>query len=218
MRRRRGKRPSVSASDNPAPGLVAGGASLDQLAVAADGCTACELYERATQAVFGRGESGARLMLLGEQPGDEEDREGAPFVGPAGRVLDEAITSAGLTKDDVYISNVVKHFRWKPGAKKRLHQKPATRHIRACRPWLEAELALVEPDVVVTLGASATQSILGSNAKVTRDHGQVFEWEDRLVVPTIHPSAALRAPDSEERRRLRRLLTDDLVLVRERFL
>lgn len=208
----------MSPAENPAPALVAAGASLDQLAVAADGCTACELYARATQAVFGSGGSGARLMLLGEQPGDEEDREGAPFVGPAGRVLDEAIASAGLIRDDVYISNVVKHFRWKPGAKKRLHQKPTTRQIRACRPWLEAELALVEPEVVVTLGASATQAILGSEAKVTRDHGQVFEWEDRLVVPTIHPSAALRAPDSDERRQLRELLTDDLASVRQRFL
>ena len=138
----------MSASENPAPGLVAAGASLDQLAVAADGCTACDLYERATQAVFGTGGTGARLMLLGEQPGDEEDREGAPFVGPAGRMLDEAIAGAGLTRDDIYISNVVKHFRWKPGAKKRHHQKPTTRHIRACRPWLEAELALVDPEVV----------------------------------------------------------------------
>lgn len=208
----------MSASENPAPGLVAAGASLDQLAVAADGCTACDLYERATQAVFGTGGTGARLMLLGEQPGDEEDREGAPFVGPAGRMLDEAIAGAGLTRDDIYISNVVKHFRWKPGAKKRLHQKPTTRHIRACRPWLEAELALVDPEVVVTLGASATQSILGGEARVTRDHGQVFVWQDRLVVPTIHPSAALRAPDSDERRRLRELLTDDLASVRKRLL
>jgi DNA polymerase len=133
-------------------------------------------------------------------------------------VLDEAIAEAGLDRGDIYLSNVVKHFRWKPGAKKRLHQKPSTRHIRACRPWLDAELTLVDPDVVVTLGATATQALLGNEAKVTRDHGQVFDWEDRLVVPTIHPSAVLRGPDSEERRRLRRLLVDDLVFVRERFL
>jgi DNA polymerase len=208
----------VSAANNPAPDLVAHGADLEELSVASDGCTACELYLHATQAVFGSGETGARIMLLGEQPGDEEDRKGAPFVGPAGRVLDEAIAEAGLDRGDIYLSNVVKHFRWKPGPKKRLHQKPSTRHIRACRPWLDAELTLVDPDVVVTLGATATQALLGNEAKVTCDHGQVFDWEDRLVVPTIHPSAVLRGRDSEERRRLRRLLVDDLVFVRERFL
>lgn len=195
---------------NPAKDLLEEGASLHDLEQAAQACTACELYKDATQVVFGDGGPTAKIMLLGEQPGDEEDKQGEPFVGPAGALLDQALEEAGIDRGDVYITNVVKHFRWKPGGKKRLHQKPATRHVNACRPWLEAELALVEPTIIVTLGASASQAILGNDIRVTRDHGDVFEWEGHRVIPTLHPSAALRAPEPEDRRRILRQLTDDL--------
>lgn len=202
---------------NPALELVAEGASLEEVDEAAETCTACELYKDATQTVFGEGDDSAKIMLLGEQPGDEEDQEGRPFVGPAGRLLDQALEEAGIDKDEVYITNVVKHFRWKLGAggKKRLHQKPATRHINACRPWLEAELDLVDPAVVVTLGASASQAILGRDIRVSEDHGEVFEWEGFRVIPTLHPSAALRAPEAEDRRRIRQQIVDDLRKARE---
>lgn len=184
--------------------------SLEELRQVADGCVACDLHQRATQVVFGEGNVSARIMILGEQPGDQEDREGHPFVGPAGSVLDSAMAEAGISHGSVYITNIVKHFRWKPGAKKRLHQKPATRHVRACRPWLEAEIDHVGPEVIVALGASASQTLLGVDVRVTRDHGQIFEWEGVKVIPTVHPSAVLRAPESGERRRLRRLLVSDL--------
>jgi DNA polymerase len=200
---------------NPAKELLIAGATLDDLAETAEGCTACELYRDATQVVFAEGEGKAKIMLLGEQPGDEEDREGEPFVGPAGAVLDQALQEAGIDKTEVYVTNVVKHFRWKQGAKTRLHQKPATRHINACRPWLEAELTLVEPAVIVTLGASASQSILGSEIRVTRDHGEIFEWEGLRVIPTLHPSAALRAPEAEDRQRIRRQIVEDLRRARD---
>ena len=199
---------------NPAPDLLAAGASLDDLGEAVQGCTACELYQDATQAVFGEGQRKAKIMILGEQPGDEEDKAGEPFVGPAGRVLDAALEAAGIDRDEVYITNVVKHFRWKPGAKKRLHQTPTRRHVAACRPWLEAELALVEPLVIVTLGASASQAILGGDIRVTEDHGEVFEWKGILTIPTIHPSAALRALDAGDRQRLRQMLIKDLGVAR----
>lgn len=201
---------SDDSGHNPAKELLEEGASLHDLEEAAQGCTACELYRDATQVVFGDGGSKAKIMLLGEQPGDEEDKQGEPFVGPAGTLLDRALEDAGIDRGKVYITNVVNHFRWNPGAKKRLHQKPATRHVNACRPWLEAELALVEPAIIVTLGASASQAILGSEIRVTRGRGDVFEWEGDRVIPTLHPSAALRAPEPEERRRIRRQLTDDL--------
>ena len=189
---------SSGPEENPALELVEEGASLDEIEEAAEICTACELYKNATQTVFGEGSSSAKIMLLGEQPGDEEDKQGKPFVGPAGALLDKALEEAGIERDEVYITNVVKHFRWKFGAgKKRLHQKPSTRHIQACRPWLEAELALVEPAVIVTLGASASQAILGSDIRVTEDRGEIFEWEGNLVIPTLHPSAALRAPEAD---------------------
>lgn len=201
---------------NPALELVAEGASLDEVDEAAETCTACELYKDATQTVFGEGESTAKIMLLGEQPGDEEDKQGRPFVGPAGGLLDNALEEAGIDKDAVYITNVVKHFRWKQGAgKKRLHQKPASRHVKACRPWLEAELELVDPAVIVTLGASSSQAILGNDIRVTEDRGEVFEWEGFRVIPTLHPSAALRAPEAEDRRRIRRQIVDDLRKARE---
>lgn len=187
------------------------GMSVSQLADIAGGCTACELYQHATQVVFGDGDEGAAILLLGEQPGDQEDRAGEPFVGPAGAMLDEALAEAGIGREQVYITNVVKHFRFEERGKRRLHKKPARRHIAACRPWLEAELARVEPDVVVALGGSAAQSILERPVRVLTDHGEPVEWEGVLVVPTIHPSFVLRSSTDRARRdELFDLLVEDL--------
>jgi len=195
---------------NPAPEMVSGGASLEDLARAAEACTACELYREATQVVFGVGPKAAPLMLIGEQPGDAEDQEGEPFVGPAGSVLADAIEEAGIRSEDVYLTNVVKHFRWKPKGKRRLHQTPATRHVRACLPWLEAELATVRPEVLVCLGAVASQALLGRAFRVTKDHGKAMAWGDYTVVATIHPSAVLRAAEPDDREHLRVSLINDL--------
>ena len=196
---------------NPAIELLAAGAPLDELRLAAETCTACELYRDATQVVFGAGPAPAPMMLVGEQPGDVEDQEGEPFVGPAGAVLAEALEEAGIRVEDVYVTNVVKHFRWEPKGKRRLHKTPATRHVRACIPWLEAELAVVNPVVIVTLGAVASQALLGRSFRVTKERGKAIDWEGRTVVATIHPSAALRAAEPEERHRLRASLAEDLV-------
>ena len=195
---------------NPALDLVADGASLDDLRAAAEDCTACELYREATQVVFGAGAATASIMMVGEQPGDVEDLEGEPFVGPAGSVLDEMIADAGIAPGDVYLTNAVKHFRWKPKGKRRLHQTPSTRHVRACLPWLEAELAEVRPKVIVCLGATASQALLGRGFRVSKDHGKPMTWGDYRVLATIHPSAVLRAREPEERERLRTLLVEDL--------
>jgi len=184
--------------------------SLRQVAARAATCTACELYESATQVVFGEGPSKAPIMLLGEQPGDQEDREGQPFVGPSGRELDRAIDEAGIDRSDVYVTNVVKHFRFEMRGKRRLHNKPTRRHIEACRPWLNTELAKVDPAVIVCLGSSAAQALLGSGVKVMEDHGVPVDWEGFLVVPTIHPSFILRTPDHDGREQLFRLLVSDL--------
>lgn len=176
------------------------GADLDQLREAARGCRACPLWEPATQTVFGEGPPAARLVLVGEQPGDKEDRAGRPFVGPAGRVLDDALAAAGIDRSVTYTTNAVKHFKYKPAGKVRLHQNPAAREVAACRPWLDAELALLAPEVVVLLGATAGKAILGPAFRVTRDRGRFLDWPGpgRLLA-TIHPSAVLRAPDPEAR-------------------
>jgi DNA polymerase len=195
---------------NPAAELLASGTSLDELRLAAEACTACELYRKATQVVFGAGSARASMMLVGEQPGDVEDQEGEPFVGPAGAVLTAALAEAGIDPGEVYLTNVVKHFRWKQQGKRRLHQSPATRHVRACLPWLEAELATVEPQVIVCLGAVASQALLGRSFRVTKERGKAIEWDRWIVVATIHPSAALRAADPDERDRLRTSLAEDL--------
>jgi uracil-DNA glycosylase len=196
---------------NPAPDMVFEGTSLEELARAAETCTACELYREATQVVFGMGPTSAALMLIGEQPGDAEDQEGEPFVGPAGSVLAAALQEAGIRSEDVYLTNVVKHFRWKPKGKRRLHQTPATRHVRACLPWLEAELAMVRPQILVCLGAIASQALLGRSFRVTKDRGKSQNWGDYTVVATIHPSAVLRATEPDDRERLRTSLVEDLV-------
>jgi DNA polymerase len=161
-------------------------------------CTACELYRIATQTVFGEGPDDASVMLVGEQPGDREDRSGHPFVGPAGRVLDDALTRAEIDREAVYITNAVKHFRNEQRGKRRIHKKPALAHVRACRPWLEAELSLIRPRVVVALGATAVQALLPPNVKVTVDRGKLV-GNDPPTLVTVHPSSILRARDEEDR-------------------
>ncbi|WP_043624811.1 UdgX family uracil-DNA binding protein [Nonomuraea candida] len=170
---------------------------LDHLRTAAARCEGCGLYRDATQTVFGEGPRQARYMLVGEQPGDQEDRRGHPFVGPAGRVLDRGLEEAGIARDDVYLTNAVKHFSFTPRGKRRIHQKPTAAEIDACRPWLDAELAVVRPRVVVVLGATAARSLLGREFRVTRHRGEPVPLGDALAVATVHPSAVLRAPDRD---------------------
>lgn len=185
--------------------------SLKALREASAGCRACPLWRGTTQTVFGEGLRRSRLMLVGEQPGDREDREGHPFVGPAGRELDRALEAAGIERGDAYVTNVVKHFKFKMRGKRRIHQKPGAEEIAACRPWLEAELDTVRPELLVALGATAAKSLLGKEFRVTRHRGVITESELGLpAVGTVHPSAILRAPDDEARRAERARFTDDL--------
>ncbi|MFG1824822.1 UdgX family uracil-DNA binding protein [Microbispora bryophytorum] len=173
--------------------------SLPALREAARHCEGCDLHRAATQTVFGEGVPDARFMLVGEQPGDQEDREGAPFVGPAGRMLDKALEEAGIEREAVYVTNAVKHFKYEPRGKRRIHQKPTVGEIDACRPWLDAEMRLVDPEVTVVLGATAARALLGPDFRVTRHRGQpVPRREGAYYVATIHPSAILRAPDRDE--------------------
>jgi uracil-DNA glycosylase len=175
--------------------------TLPELRKAAAGCRGCDLYRDATQVVFGEGPEDARVVLVGEQPGDKEDRAGRPFVGPAGGFLDRAIEDAGLSRDDVYITNVVKHFRFVLRGKRRIHKKPDMEHIRACTPWLEAELARVSPEALVLLGATAAQAFLGRSFRVTQQRGTFVESPlAPLVTATIHPSSILRADTEDDRR------------------
>jgi uracil-DNA glycosylase family protein len=174
--------------------------SLDDLRAEAAGCRACELWRTGTQTVFGEGLQQAEVMMVGEQPGDREDIEGHPFVGPAGRVLDQGLERAGIDRDLVYVTNVVKHFKWRPRGKRRIHQKPNAEEIRACRPWLEAELEAVRPRVLVCLGSTAAQALLGRQFRVTRERGRFVESPlAERVAATVHPSSILRAPDEQAR-------------------
>jgi len=184
---------------------------LDDLRRDAAGCTRCELYEPATQTVFGAGPATAWLMLVGEQPGDREDVEGAPFVGPAGRVLDQALERAGIDRAEVYLTNAVKHFRFEREGKRRIHKTPGVTHIRACRHWLDGELAAVRPTAVTTLGATAGKALLGNAFKITKQRGEVLEWEGHRLVPTVHPSSILRGPP-EARDEALDALVDDLTV------
>jgi uracil-DNA glycosylase len=188
--------------------------TLKSLREAAAGCTACPLHENATQTVFGEGLMRARLMLIGEQPGDREDIEGHPFVGPAGRILDEALDKAGIERADAYVTNVVKHFKWTPKGKRRIHQTPRAEEIKACAPWLEAELDVVDPELLVCLGATAVRAVIGSKARVMKDHGELLESKlGRTAMPTLHPSAILRA-DPEDRDDAMAMLVGDLRVAR----
>ena len=176
-------------------------------------CKACDLWKAATQTVFGEGNSRAPIMLVGEQPGDQEDRSGRPFVGPAGKLLDQGLAEAGIERDQVYVTNVVKHFKWTPSerGKRRIHKKPRYSEILACRPWLEAELHAVKPRILVCLGATAAQSLLGKNFSVTRQHGELVDSElAPFAIATMHPSSILRARDAESRQQQMSTFIDDL--------
>jgi uracil-DNA glycosylase len=188
--------------------------SLDNLRDAAARCRGCGLYANATQTVFGEGTSSAEIMLVGEQPGDKEDLAGAPFVGPAGRLLDSALVEAGIDRTKVYVTNVVKHFKWRPAGKRRLHDKPNAAEVTACRPWLEAEIQQVRPRIVVCLGATAAQALLGKSFRVMRDRGQFFEWNlAPFITATVHPSSILRVEDDDERQEAMDELVGDLAKV-----
>ena len=192
--------------------------SLTTLREAAAACRACDLYKTGTQTVFGEGAEHAEIMFVGEQPGDREDLEGKPFVGPAGRLLDEALREAGIDRDQVYITNAVKHFKWKPQGKRRLHQKPNAAEISACRPWLDAEIRVVKPRVLVLLGATAAQALLGRDFRVSVDRGKFIERPGLpLMMATVHPSSILRAPDDETRELERRAFIQDLKRLAQLF-
>lgn len=182
--------------------------SLARQRRAAESCTDCELYRDATQTVFGAGPAEAWLMLVGEQPGDQEDRQGKPFVGPAGRVLDDALERAGIDRDEVYVTNAVKHFRFERDGKRRLHKTPTVGQVRACRHWLDDELAAVRPAVVSTLGATAAKALLGPDFRITTERGRPREWQGHRLVPTVHPSAILRGPPAARHEAMDALVAD----------
>lgn len=191
--------------------MVSKVASLAPIRKAAMGCKRCELWKLGTQTVFGEGPTTAELMFVGEQPGDVEDREGEPFVGPAGQLLRQALTEAGVDPGSVYLTNAVKHFKWKPKGKRRIHEKPNRDEVLACRMWLDEEIEKVKPRAIVALGATAAATLLGSAARVTRDRGKPFPSTlAEFVTVTVHPSSILRAPDSESRARERQQFVADL--------
>jgi uracil-DNA glycosylase len=188
--------------------------TIASLREAAAGCRGCELYKRGTQTVFGEGRAPARVMMVGEQPGNDEDLAGRPFVGPAGKLLDRALAEAGLDRADIYITNVVKHFKWRAQGKRRIHDKPNASEVEACRPWFEAELELIKPEVLVLLGATAAQAILGRQFRISVDRGRfVPSSQSPRVFPTIHPSALLRIDDDERRHEESQRFIDELRLV-----
>jgi uracil-DNA glycosylase len=191
--------------------LIPPGANLKELREAAANCQACDLWKDATQTVFGEGARGAKVMFVGEQPGNDEDLQGKPFVGPAGKLLDKVLQELGIDRNDTYVTNVVKHFKWVRRGKRRIHEKPRISEIIACRPWLEAEIAIVKPKVIVCLGATAAQALLGRDFRVTKNRGEFVQsslapW----VMATVHPSSILRAPDEESRRAERLRFVADL--------
>jgi DNA polymerase len=199
------KRPSSRAPAGPAR------RSLASVGAAARECRACDLWKTGTQTVFGEGARKAELMLIGEQPGDQEDLAGRPFVGPAGKLLDRALEEAGIDRSTIYLTNVVKHFKWEPRGKRRIHKKPNAGEVSACRPWLDAELTLVKPRAVICLGATAAQALLGRTFKVTAHRGEFIESTIApIVLATVHPSSLLRAPDDRTRRRETARFIDDL--------
>jgi uracil-DNA glycosylase len=209
--------PLTGEETSGAEALIPENPTLPKLREAASNCRACPLWKGGTQTVFGEGLKRARLMLIGEQPGDREDIEGHPFVGPAGRILDKALEQAGIERSDAYVTNAVKHFKWTPRGKRRIHQTPRAEEVKACAPWLEAELDVVDPEVLVCLGATAVKAVIGSKARVMKDHGQFLDSRlGRAAMPTLHPSAILRAED-EDREDSMAMLVGDLARVRERL-
>ena len=196
-------------SSDTAAALVPARPSLRSLREAAADCRACPLWRTGTQTVFGEGRVAARMLLVGEQPGDREDLEGRPFVGPAGRLLDDALEEAGIDRSLAYVTNVVKHFKWTPRGKRRIHQKPSWGEVAACRPWLDAELAVVRPDVLVCLGATAAQALLGRQFRVTKQRGEPVDSDlAPVVLATIHPSAILRMEGAERETEYAALVAD----------
>jgi uracil-DNA glycosylase len=194
--------------------LVPARPTLASLRAAAQDCRACDLWERGTQTVFGEGARHARVMFVGEQPGDKEDREGRPFVGPAGALLDKALAEAGIDRTETYVTNAVKHFKWEARGKRRIHKKPNALEVAACRPWLDAEIALIKPQVVVCLGATAAQALLGRSFRVTQQRGHLLPFSAEFhVLATVHPSSILRAVDDASRREQFDLLVKDLRVV-----
>jgi len=201
---RKSAQKAKTANEEFGPAPVPDTTSLSEVEAASKRCTACPLYKTGTQTVFGEGPKRAPMMLIGEQPGDYEDVAGKPFVGPAGKIMDRALEDAGIDRKQVYVTNAVKHFKWEPRGKRRIHKKPNSREIAACRPWLEAELRIVRPKLVVCMGATAAQTIFGPAFRVTRERGKVLSSDltpNGRVVATVHPSSLLRAPDEESRRR-----------------
>jgi uracil-DNA glycosylase len=193
---------AASASKNPAEPPVPIAKSIDDARNRAKNCEACDLYKNATQTVFGEGVRKPRILFVGEQPGDQEDRQGRPFVGPAGKLLDTALEQAGIDRNKTYVTNAVKHFKWEPRGKRRIHKKPNSAEIAACRPWLDTEIALLKPEVVVCLGATAAQALLGRTFRVTQSRGELLESTlAPHIMATVHPSSILRAPDDESRHR-----------------
>lgn len=192
--------------------------TLPTLREAAEFCQGCDLFRRATQVVFGEGPRNAKLMMVGEIPGDQEDLQGHPFVGPAGKLLDETLEAAGLERRQVYLTNAVKHFSWEERGKRRLHKKPRRIEVVACRPWLEAEVTVIKPKLIICLGATAAQSILGPSFRITQQRGQflVHDWADAIMA-TYHPSAILRAPEKEDRDRMRFEFKQDLQAAAKRM-
>lgn len=200
------------------PKLIAPDATLENLRQAVQQCQGCDIWKRATQAVFGEGSQGAEVMLIGEQPGNREDLAGHPFVGPAGVLLDKALAEAGIDRARVYITNVVKHFNSIHRGKLRIHKKPNAEQIAACRPWLDAEIALIRPKVIVCLGATAAQALLGRAFRVSRRRGEMMQSEMApLVTATVHPSSILRAPDEESRHEEMRRFVEDLRKITQRL-
>jgi uracil-DNA glycosylase len=200
----------------PVAQLLPDDRSLDALKEAAAGCRACDLWGKGTQTVFGEGPPQARVVMVGEQPGDQEDRMGKPFVGPAGQILDEALKAVGIDRSLVYVTNVVKHFKWEPRGKRRLHQRPDREEVAACLPWFEAEIAAVQPRVIVCLGATAAQALLGTGFRVTRQRGQLLASTlGPPIMATVHPSSILRAADEPSRRLAMDHFIADLRLIRE---
>ena len=190
-------------------------ATMASLKKASFDCRGCDLFKRATQTVFGEGPANADIMFVGEQPGDQEDRTGRPFVGPAGQVFDRALEEVGLRREDVYITNAVKHFKWEPLGKRRKHKKPFTSEVEACRPWLEAELRVVSPKVIVCLGSTAAQAMFGRPVRILQERGAIVETPDGLsALITVHPSSILRAPEQEQQEQEYVRFVNDLALIR----
>jgi DNA polymerase len=212
----RNRQPNSKPAATSAAAFVPAKLDLPVLRAAAARCKGCDLYRHASQVVFGQGPQTTSVMFVGEQPGDKEDRAGEPFVGPAGQMLDRGLQEAGIDRSEVYVTNAVKHFKFEPRGTRRIHSKPNAREILACRPWLEAEIASVRPKLIVCLGATAAQSLMGPQFRITRDRGKIFtdtQWAPALIA-TTHPSAILRVPDADAREEACRHFVSDLKIVR----